>query len=151
MLVISPVRWLARSILPVTLLLIMTACAADQPAIPSPATATLLSETAPPTPCAQELLPPQIIEIQPPLPRPGERLKVIASGGLIIDRCGGYIEGAKTFKLYLDGEREPIGELSCYINHCESKLALSEAISTGSHCLSVEKDKCQFEFQVTAQ
>lgn len=149
MLVTFPIRWLAMSILPGILLIIMTACAAEQSVIASPATATLLSEIAAPTPCEQELVPPQIMEIRPVVPVPGGELNVIASGGLIRDRCGGYIEGAKTFKLYLDGEA--IGDLSCYINHCESKFTLSKVTSTGAHCLSVEKEECQFEFQVTAQ
>ena len=99
--------------------------------------------------CKQELILPQIMEIRPAQARPGGEIEVIGAGGYVRDSCGGYVEGARTFELYLDNEL--LGDLSCYVNHCEGKLTMPSTLSEGSHCLSVETDKCQFEFQVTTE
>jgi len=100
-------------------------------------------------PCEQELIPPQIMEIQPTEPEVGSEIKVIGSGGYTQDTCGGYMEGSKVFKLHLDNE--PVGDLSCYVNRCEGNLTLPSTLTVGPHCLSVEADTCEFEFQVTAK
>jgi hypothetical protein len=76
----------------------------------------------------------------------GSEINVIGSGGYIQDTCGGYIEGAREFKLYLD--HEPVGDLTCYVNRCERKLTLPGTLTAGQHCLSVEAGTCEFEFQV---
>jgi hypothetical protein len=128
-------------------LVVITACAPEQMTSPNAATATPPVPMTATVPCEQTLVPPQITEIQPAQAIPGSEINVIGSGGFIRDTCGGYIEGSRVFKLYLDNE--PIGDLSCYVNHCEGKLTLSSTISSGSHCLSVEPDNCQFEFLAT--
>lgn len=137
----------AIAIWPGMLLAVTTACSLEQKALSYAATTTPRSLSTATVQCEQEVVPPQITEVRPAQVIPGSEISVIGSGGYVQDTCGGYIEGSKTFKLYLDNE--PIGDLSCYINHCEEQLTLSSAISLGSHCLSVQKDKCQFEFQVT--
>jgi len=111
---------------------------------PSP----LLTVTAT-VPCEQTLVVPTIMEIQPAEPISGGEILVIGSGGYIQDSCGGYIEGAREFKLYLD--QEPIGDLSCYVNRCEGKLTLPSTVTVGPHCLSVETATCEFEFEVVAE
>lgn len=126
-------------------LIALTACAPSQPTLPNTVTATPQPSVTATVQCAQELVPPQITEIQPAAPIPGDEINVIGSGGYIQDTCGGYIEGSKVFKMYLD--HEPVGDLSCYVNRCEGKITLPSALSTGVHCLSVEVGKCQFEFQ----
>ena len=152
---------------PTALALVLTACI---PANPAPASVTISPDPALPTSaistptpqagvppslvtetvqCLEELVPPTITEVQPAQGAPGSEIHVIGSGGYIRDACGGYNESARTFQLYLDNEL--VGELLCYVNHCEGKITLSSAITPGSHCLSAQKDKCEFEFQVAAQ
>lgn len=125
-----------------------TACASGQTPLPGAVT-----DTPPPfdtaTTCVQELVPPRITETQPAQAAPGSEITVIGTGGYIQDSCGGYNESSRGFALYLD--QEPVGDLSCYVNRCEAKVTLPDTISTGMHCLSVQRDECQFEFQVTAQ
>jgi hypothetical protein len=137
----------AIAIWPGLLLAVTTACSPEQTALSDAATATPRSSFTATVQCEQEVVPPQITEVRPAQAIPGSEISVIGSGGYVQDTCGGYSEGSKTFKLYLDNE--PIGDLSCYINRCEKQLTLSSAISSGSHCLSVQKDECQFEIQVT--
>lgn len=115
------------------------------PSTPTPlATATLL--------CEQTLIPPQIVEIQPARPMPGDEITVMGYGGHIEDTCGGFIEGSREFTFYLDGE--PAGSLSCYINRCEGKFTLPDTASTGTHCLTAgeaplfEPAQCPFEFEL---
>jgi hypothetical protein len=108
----------------------------------------LLTVTAT-VPCEQTLVPPVIMEIQPAEPAAGSEINIIGSGGYIRDTCGGYFEGAREFRLYLDDE--PIGELACYVNRCESKLTLPGRLAVGPHCLSVEAGTCEFEFATVAK
>jgi hypothetical protein len=111
---------------------------------PSP----LLTATAT-VPFEQTLVTPTIIEIQPAQPMASGEIHVSGSGGYIQDTCGGYIEGAREFKLYLD--HEPVGDLTCYVNRCEGKLTLPGTLTVGSHCLSLEAGTCEFEFQVVTR
>ena len=115
----------------------------------SPGQVTPPSLLTPTMECDQELVLPQITEIQPAQPGPGEEITVIGSGGYLQDTCGGFSEGSRDFTLYLD--QEPAGSLSCYVNRCEGKLVLPAALSTGKHCLSVEPDRCTFEFQASSE
>ncbi len=131
----------------VMLLALTTACTPEQGAFSSAATATPGPSLAAKLECEQEEVPPQITEIQPAQVVPGSEISVIASGGITRDSCGSVFEGARDFKLYLDNE--PVGKLSCYINRCVEQFTLPSSISAGSHCLSVQTDECQFEFQVT--
>jgi hypothetical protein len=112
-------------------------------------TPTLLRTVTATVSCEQTLVAPTIREIQPVEPAAGSEIKIMGSGGYIQDTCGGYIEGAREFKLHLD--REPIGALSCYVNHCEGNLTLPATLTNGPHCLSVEADTCEFEFQVVTE
>jgi len=96
--------------------------------------------------CTEETMPPIIADVQPPLAVPGGEISVIGTGGYIQDSCGGFNESARMFKLYLDNESA--GELLCYVNHCEVQIDLADTIASGLHCLSTQKDICEFEFQV---
>lgn len=139
----------AIAILSGVLLLITTGCAAEPAGTSHATTATPQPVITATSQCQQELIPPVIIEIQPAQPVPGSEIKVIGSGGYVRDSCGGYVEGSKVFQLYLDNE--PLGDLSCYVNHCEAKVTLPSTASAGPHCLSTEIEQCQLEFQVTVQ
>jgi hypothetical protein len=133
----------------VMFLTVTTGCSPEQTAFPNATTPTSLPLVTATVQCEQELVPPQITEVLPAQAIPGGEITVIGSGGYLRDTCGGYVEGSKVFKLYLNNE--PIGDLSCYVNHCEGKLTLPSTVSIGSHCLSVELNKCQFEFQTTTK
>ena len=73
----------------------------------------------------EEVLP-KIGEVQPAEIKAGSEVTVIASGGYLKDNCGGFIEGARDYKLYFDDE--PIADLSCYVNHCEAKFELPTSV-----------------------
>lgn len=109
----------------------------------SPVNPTLFVETAQ---CAEKTITPIITDIQPSQVSPGSEITIIGTGGYIQDSCGGFNESARTFKLYLDNES--VGDLLCYVNHCEVKIDLADTIASGLHCLSTQKDICEFEFQV---
>ena len=96
--------------------------------------------------CTEKTVPPIIADVQPPLAVPGDEITVIGTGGYMQDSCGGFNESARTFQLYLDNEA--VGDLLCYVNHCEAKIILADTIASGLHCLSTQKDSCEFEFQV---
>lgn len=131
------------------LLIVTTACAPEQTTPSNTMTATPLLTVTATIQCEQTLVAPTLMEIQPAEPIAGSEIKVIGSGGYIQDTCGGYIEGAKEFKLYLDNEL--IGDLSCYVNHCEGKLTLPSTLTVGPHCLAVEAGACEFEFRVVTK
>jgi len=135
-------------------LITIISCAPQQTTSPIAVTATPQIAATATVQCEQELILPRIVEIQSARPLPGDEITVIGSGGYVRDTCGGYIEGSRVFKLYLDNEA--IGDLSCYVNHCEGKVTLPGTLSTGSHCLFAEAraltpNECQFEFQVTTE
>jgi hypothetical protein len=131
------------------LLLIMTACAPEQVTVQNTVIPTPLLTVTATVSCEQTLVAPAIMEIQPPEPIAGREVTVIGSGGYIQDTCGGYFEGAREFKLYMD--HEPVGDLVCYVNRCEGKLALPGTLAIGQHCLSMAADTCEFEFQVVTK
>jgi hypothetical protein len=123
---------------------------------PMPVPPALTPTTPLPTPtwtpeasgCILEEVPPQLSEIQPAQVAPGDEIKVIGSGGYLQDNCGGYIESARDSQLYFDGE--PMGVLSCYVNHCEASLTTPANASPGMHCISVAEVGCEIEIQVTS-
>ncbi len=119
-----------------------TACSLESNISPS-----ITALPSPTVQCRQELVPPQIMEIQPAAPAPGSKVEVTGFGGYTRDNCGGVNESAKVFELYLD--QELAGDLLCYVNRCEGKITLPETMSSLSHCLSTEKDGCEFEFKVS--
>lgn len=118
-------------------------------------TSTTLPSLTPTVPCEQTVILPQITEIQPTQPLPGNEVTVIGSGGYIQDTCGGYIEGAREFMLFLDSEI--VGNFSCYVNRCEASIVLPDNIAIGPHCLAAEEftaskpDGCPYEFQVVSR
>ena len=130
-------------------LLVTTACAPEQTPPPNTMTPSPLLTATATVPCEQTLVTPTLMEIQPAQPMAGGEIHVIGSGGYIQDTCGGYIEGAREFKLYLD--QEPVGDLSCYVNRCEGKLTLPGTLTVGTHGLSVEAEACEFEIQVVTK
>jgi hypothetical protein len=96
--------------------------------------------------CILEAVPPQLSEIQPAQVAPGDEITVIGSGGYLRDNCGGYNESARNFQLYFDDE--PVGVLSCYVNHCEASLTTPANASPGVHCISVAVVGCEIDIQV---
>src|SRR2546428_6651810 len=106
---------------------LMAACqAGSAPTATSPATSAPAPKTIEPSPastkCSAQQVPPVLSEVQPTQAAPGDALKVIGSGGYSRDSCGGIDESARTFALYLD--RQPLGDLGCYVNHCEAAVHL---------------------------
>jgi hypothetical protein len=84
---------------------------------------------------------PSLSKIEPLVAAPGEEVKVEGLGGLTklttADRTvTGYIESARSFALYFDGE--PIGSLGCYVGACQGALTVPDGASPGSHQISVE-------------
>jgi hypothetical protein len=120
--------------------------ALDHPTQVSPLTPTLLVETPS---CTEKTILPRITDIQPSPITAGSEITITGTGGYIQDSCGGINESARSFKLYLD--KELVGDLLCYVNHCETKINVAETISSGSHCLSTQKDICEFQFQVASK
>jgi hypothetical protein len=118
----------------------------DQPTQTPPLTSTLLVETPA---CTETTIPPRIAEIQPSPITPGSEITITGTGGYIQDSCGGINESARSFELYLDDE--PVSDLSCYVNHCETKILLADTIEAGAHCLSVQKGVCEIEFQIVSE
>jgi len=145
---------IAVAIWTVTFMLAMQSCATT---IIQPTTMITLSPHVAPaldnstlfveTPqCAEKTILPTVTDLQPSQALPGSEITIIGKGGYIQDSCGGFNESARTFKLYLDNES--VGDLLCYVNHCEVKIELADTIASGLHCLSTQKDFCEFEFQV---
>jgi hypothetical protein len=119
--------------------------------VPTLDTATPLSPTNPTlfveTPeCTQSTVPPTIVDVQPSPALPGSKITITGTGGYIQDSCGGINESARSFKLYLDDE--PVGDLLCYVNRCETTITLTVSIPSDSHCLATQTDVCEFEFKV---
>jgi len=137
----------------VTIMLAMQSCAS---ATLQPAAITASPSPSSPAPhavdtpqCTEKTIPPTITDVQPSDGLPGSEITIIGTGGYIQDSCGGFNESARTFKLYLDNET--VGDLLCYVNHCEAGIHLADTIVPGRHCLSTQKDACEFEFQVTSK
>ncbi len=99
--------------------------------------------------CVQEEVLPKIEKVEPSTPRPGSEVTVSAQGGYLRDNCGGYIESARTYKIYFDDE--PIADLSCYVHYCQGKFVLPQSVSPGAHCMGVQKGTCQVELSVAAE
>lgn len=83
---------------------------------------------------------PSLSGIQPNDAAPGQEIKVQGSGGLIELRkpngsAGGYIESARSFELFLDGQE--VGSIQCYVNVCDGAFILPVDIHPGDHEISV--------------
>ncbi len=120
------------------------------PTLDNSAQGTSINPTPPvETPaCTEKMVLPVITEIQPSPVQAGSEITVTGRGGYIQDSCGGFNESARSFKLYLDDE--PVGDLQCYVNHCETKIKLSGSITVAEHCLSTRPHICEFRFQVSS-
>jgi hypothetical protein len=129
---------------------ILAACAPAETALPAP-TATAIPSTPAPTPteCAQDLVLPAFHQVEPDPLIVGEPFKLVASGGYIRDSCGGVNESARSFAVYVDDQ--PIGEIVCYVNHCEGDFVLPVETQAGTHCLSAKPGECSLEIQVTVR
>jgi len=99
--------------------------------------------------CTEKMVLPVITDIKPLPVVPGSEITVTGKGGYIQDSCGGINESARSFKLYLDNE--PVGDLLCYVNHCETKINLAGSITLEEHCLSTQMSICEFRFQVGSE
>jgi hypothetical protein len=124
----------------------LAACAPGQSARP---VATLVPfDGSTPTSCVQQEVLPKITEVQPGRITPASEISLIATGGYIKDSCGGFNESARSYPVFLDDEL--VGELQCYVNHCEAKFRLPDRAGVGRHCLGVQKGSCQMELNVVA-
>ncbi|MDP6549006.1 MAG: YbhB/YbcL family Raf kinase inhibitor-like protein [Dehalococcoidia bacterium] len=84
---------------------------------------------------------PTLTKIEPSAAAPGYEVQVEGLGGHTELRTAdgsvtGYIESARSFNLYFDGE--PIGTFGCYVNACHGALIVPDGASPGSHQISVE-------------
>lgn len=140
---------LLQQIIGVTLVaLLLSGCgtpaATPTPLVPTvtPIPPTLIPEPPGCTPASEvtkEIVWPQLYEVQPDQVALGGEIKVMASGGYLIldDGCRkGYNESHRTFQLDFDGE--PVGSISCYVNHREATLTVPADALPGTHTISVE-------------
>ncbi len=109
-------------------------------------TSTPLVET--PT-CTETMVLPILTDIQPSPVLPGSEITITGRGGYTQDSCGGINESARSFQLYLDNE--PVGDLLCYVNHCEAKITLASSMALEEHCLSTQTSTCDLRFQVGSE
>ena len=142
---------LLQQMMAVTLVtLLLVGC--DTPTA-TPIPPTLTPEPPGCTPASEvteEIVWPQLYEVQPDQVAPGGEVKIMASGGYVIldDGCQkGYNESHRTFQLDFDGE--PVGSISCYVNHCEATLTVAADALPGTHTISVEGGS-SIDIQVTS-
>jgi hypothetical protein len=91
---------------------------------------------------------PQLIEMDPARPAPGDTIRITGSGGYLFwdDECQkGYIESARNFYLFLDGIQT--GTIQCYVNLCEVRWTVPVDTQPGFHTLVVEGGS-QLQFEV---
>ncbi len=148
-----------RIVVGLSILVVFAGCG-PQPAKPSSPTVPPVLDNSTrvlsinPTPpvetpaCTEKMVPPVITGIQPSPVLPGSEITIMGRGGFLQDSCGGFNESARSFNLYLDDE--PVGDLQCYVNHCETKIKLSGSITVAEHCLSTRPHICEFRFQVSS-
>jgi Raf kinase inhibitor-like YbhB/YbcL family protein len=118
-------------------------------ATPGPAPASTAWPTPTPTPGPLPGTPdstpvvvwPTIAELEPSVAAPGEEVRVDGRGGhtefkTADGRVTGYLESAKSFDLYFDGE--PIALYGCYLGTCHGALMVPDGASPGIHEISVE-------------
>jgi len=115
----------------------LTACNGATPPQPAP--------VSPPQPT---LVPPTLLQLDPAQAAPGETVRVIGAGGYLFTPPSGYNESARNFKIYFD--QVAVGELVCYVNHCEAKIVVPSDATPGAHVISAEGDS-HIAFLVTAR
>ena len=97
-------------------------------------------DIAPPDP-TQVPVPPSLVKLEPGEVAPGDEVQIEGLGGLIElrtadGRVRGYIESAKSFDLFFDGE--PVGAIVCQIGTCRGTFAVPGEATPGRHEISVE-------------
>lgn len=127
---------------------LLAACTTTEAAVPTPTVTAVPATLVPiPTECAQELIPPAFYQTEPSPIVVGKPFRLIGTGGYFRDSCGGVNESARSFAVYLDDQS--IGEIVCYVNHCEGTFTIPSETQAGTHCLSTEPGRCDLEIQVT--
>ncbi len=123
--------------------------------IPIPATATaappattqrsVLTPTATlrpgPPPVTPVTVWPRLSPVEPSTAAPGDEIEIDGRGGITElrtadGRVTGYIESARSFDLYFDGEAA--GSIGCYVHLCQGTLTIPAGASPGRHEISVE-------------
>ena len=115
------------------ILLTLTAACAETPPAPSPSPTGTSSSPASP---AATVVWPILTELQPAQALPGEQVRVMGSGGYLVDSQGGYHESYRTFALYFDGQE--VSVVGCYVNWCEGELIVPTSALSGAHQISTE-------------
>ena len=129
------------------LLLILVACGGNATTSTPPSVAPPVSAAVTPvaTSASPEVtqvpVPPSLSVVAPEELAPGEEVQIAGSGGLIELRTAdgkvrGYIESAKSFTLFFDGE--PVGDIDCYVNTCQGAFNVPGDATPGRHEISVE-------------
>ena len=79
---------------------------------------------------------PTLQTVSPIAPHAGTAIIIRGSGGYI--RCSGglYNESARSFVVTLDGQ--PIGDLGCYANYCQTTFTIPLTTSPGTHTITTE-------------
>jgi len=117
----------------ILVLIALTACNASAPAVSTRTSSAVAS----PSPQAT-LVPPTLLQLDPAQAAPGDTVRVIGNGGYLFTPPSGYNESARNFKIFFDGSA--VGELACYVNHCETKIVVPSEATVGAHVISVEGD-----------
>jgi hypothetical protein len=88
------------------------------------------------SPTEAEIIWPELQAVQPEQILAGGEIIIIASGGYQIE-CGNfYNESQRLFAVHISNE--PVGSLSCMVNHCEAKLKVPVDLMPGTHTISAE-------------
>ena len=95
--------------------------------------------TSQPSDCSSpeaEVVWPELQAVQPEQILSGGEIKIIGSGGYQIE-CGNfYNESHRFFAVYINNE--PVGSLSCMVNHCEAMLNMPVDLMPCTHTISAE-------------
>ncbi len=101
------------------------------------ATATPAPSGSGPDPAqAAEMVWPTLLNADPEVARPGQRVEILGQGGYLFTPPSGYDESARGFEIYFDGELA--GEISCYVNRCEGEVTVPAGVYEGRHAITSE-------------
>ncbi|ABX04557.1 hypothetical protein Haur_1914 [Herpetosiphon aurantiacus DSM 785] len=79
---------------------------------------------------------PTLQTISSTTPHAGDPIVIQGSGGFIQCSGGLYNESARSFVVTLDAQ--PIGQLGCYANYCQTTLTIPLTTSSGVHLIATE-------------